>query len=300
MAGTGVRRAPARGLQRTPIRLTGAVAVIVMVVAGLPVVASGSSFASAPSPLTVTVTADPSSGGEVHPGDSISYTLSAVSPGPFPDGARVVDDLSGLLDHARVLSTDNELADAGLTLDQQAETMIWDVPAVTGQGTAGSPVTAAFRVTVVDTAPAGTQLITGAAPAGGTCGAGDPCGTILTVTRPPAAPPTPDPGGSPESSAPQTPTSVPETAHATDRGEPAADAHGGVHRGSRANQRRGAHDYHRGRTDADDRAGHHHRHGHRAPARDHGTGDGQPRVHADRAHQYRRRSHIGGERSGFK
>ena len=117
-----------------------------------------SSSASVPSLLSVTVTADPASGSEVHPGDSITYTLTAASPGPLPDGARVVDDLSGLLDNATVLSTADELADGGLTLDQQAKTMTWDVPASTVPGTAGSEATTSFRVTVADTAPDGARV----------------------------------------------------------------------------------------------------------------------------------------------
>jgi hypothetical protein len=100
--------------------VTEALAVVVLVAAGLPMWAGVASSASVPSLLSVTASADPASGSEVHPGDSITYTLTAASPEPLPDGARVIDDLSGLVDHANLLSTADELADSGLTLDLQA------------------------------------------------------------------------------------------------------------------------------------------------------------------------------------
>ena len=111
---------------------------VVLAVAGVPMSSGAAWSAPAVSPSSVTVTADPASGGEVGPGDSITYTLTAIAVEPVADGARVVADLSGVLDKATVLSTTGELADGGLTLDEHAATVTWDVPAMPTKAT-GAP-----------------------------------------------------------------------------------------------------------------------------------------------------------------
>ena len=56
-----------------------AVGVVVLAVAGVPMSSGAAWSAPAVSPSSVTVTADPASGGEVGPGDSITYTLTAIA-----------------------------------------------------------------------------------------------------------------------------------------------------------------------------------------------------------------------------
>ena len=212
MSGSLGRRARARAVLTVLRRTTSALAVVILVGAALPISAGASSASPADVP-SVTVTADPPSGSAVHPGDSITYTLSVVSPEPLQAGARVVADLSGLLDHANVLSTAGELADGALTLDPQARTLTWDVPAA-AEGADGSDATTSFRVAVADTATDGTQLITAAAAAGNTCAPETPCAATLTVTRPPDTSAALSATETPESQASEAPASLPERVEA--------------------------------------------------------------------------------------
>src|SRR6478735_7270332 len=161
-----------------------AVGVVVLVVAGVPMSAGAAWSAPSASLSSVTVTADPASGSEVDPGDSITYTLTATAVEPVADGARVVADLSGLLDEATVLSTPGELAAGGLTLDERAETVAWDVPALPAERGGALEASASFRVACADSAPDGAELTATAAAEGETCMAGGPCAVILTVRRP--------------------------------------------------------------------------------------------------------------------
>ena len=160
-------------------------------------------------PLRVSATANPASGGAVRAGDTVTYTLDAISEQAVPDGAQVIDDLSGVLEHASILSTAGELADRGLKLDSQGKTLTWKVPALSEPGTAGSTASTSFRVTVADKAPDGAELTTSAALAGDTCAKGSGCDTTLTVVNPSEATPTPSPSDTSQASTP--PSAIPGT-----------------------------------------------------------------------------------------
>jgi len=167
--------------------------------------------APASAPVTVTVTSNPASGGSVAPGATVTYTLSAQPLQPLPQGATVVDDLSGLLSHATIATPATQLASEGLALDPTAMTLTWTLPVVAASVTASAATPVQFQVTVAPDAPSGAALTTAASPQGGTCSAGDPCATTLTVT---------DPAGSTAASAPAGPPAGPPAPAAT----PAAPA----------------------------------------------------------------------------
>src|SRR5438874_2336694 len=67
---------------------------------------SRASSAPATAPLTVTATSNPVSGGAVRAGSTVTYTLTARPEAPLLSGAKVVDDLSGLLRYATVASSE--------------------------------------------------------------------------------------------------------------------------------------------------------------------------------------------------
>ena len=183
------------------------VVAVATVVAGLHAYAGVAAAAETQPTLRVTATAKPASGGSVHAGDTITYTLSATSEQPIADGQPVVDDLSGLLDHAGLVGTPDELAEHGLTLDPETEKLTWELP-----GTAvGSEASTSFRVAVAASAPDGAALTTSAAPPGDTCHAGDSCATRIVVSNPAADIPTPSPTTSPVDPTPPPPTSAPST-----------------------------------------------------------------------------------------
>src|SRR5262245_21294780 len=110
----------------------------VLIWAVLPVVAivgasltSIAQASSAPATtLTVAATSDPASGGAVDAGGTVTYTLTADSVAALPSGGIVVDDLSGLLGHVSVATTDADLAKRGITVDPKAKTLTWTVPAL--------------------------------------------------------------------------------------------------------------------------------------------------------------------------
>jgi hypothetical protein len=97
------------------------------VVSGLLVLVPASSSATTREPLAVTAAASPRSGGTVHPGSTVTYTLTARSLQPLPTAATVVDDLSGLLGNASIASGASELAKNGLALDAAHRTLTWTV-----------------------------------------------------------------------------------------------------------------------------------------------------------------------------
>ena len=229
----GHRGARNRRTTRVWVLLLAVACVMVGFAAGWPV--RGETAAASMSSLTVTADADPPSGSGVHPGDSVTYLLTATGADPVPTGALVVDDVSDLLDDATVTSTASELADAGLRLDEGAGTISWTVPPVGEPGSAGAEAHASFRVRVADTAPAGSVLVTTAALTADTCAAGDPCATALVVT----APDGPDLLAAAETSTPADPpvaadvaaSPADRTAESTDDTSPAAvttPAEGGV------------------------------------------------------------------------
>lgn len=176
--GSGPR--PFRGLNRRGVRLLGTITLLLGTTAGIVTVAT--SGASTREPVTVTVTASPASGSTVHPGTMITYRLHATSRQPLPAGTTVVDDLSGLLGHASIATTRAGLARHGLTLKRTTEKLTWTLPAL-GTARTGSAATASFRATVAADPPRGATLSTAAFPPGGTCSAGGPCATTLTVKR---------------------------------------------------------------------------------------------------------------------
>jgi hypothetical protein len=73
---------------------------------GLPATSS----ATGSEPLTVSAKASPASGTRVDPGATVSYSLDAQSHQALPQGATVVDDLSGLLGNATVTTSAAQLA----------------------------------------------------------------------------------------------------------------------------------------------------------------------------------------------
>jgi hypothetical protein len=145
---------------------------------------AATSSATAPQPLTVSATASPASGTTVDPGAVVTYTLNAKSQQPLPDGATVVDDLSGLLPNATVTTTPGDLAKQGLTLDTNTRQLNWTVPPLGAPGTASSTATTSFQATVAPAARGGARLATSAALQGSSCVAGGPCATTLTVADP--------------------------------------------------------------------------------------------------------------------
>jgi hypothetical protein len=162
------------------------VAVVAVIAASVTFV-SPASPASTDAPLTVTATSSPASGGTVDPGATVTYTLEATSLVAQPSGATVIDDLSGLLGHATVASTQAELTRQALAIDLRAKTLTWTVPERSGPGTANSVATATFQVVVSAAAPGGTKLTTAAAPQGDSCRAVGGCATTLTVAGAPPA-----------------------------------------------------------------------------------------------------------------
>src|SRR3954454_7220978 len=134
MSRSSAQRSFARPLRSRRGARSGSFATVVAVVCGGVVYAAVASSAATPSPVRVTATADPASGGEVRAGEIITYQLNATADQPVPDGIEVVDDLSGLLDSATILSTSSELASNRLTLDQKANRLTW---AVSGLSTPG-------------------------------------------------------------------------------------------------------------------------------------------------------------------
>src|SRR3954453_9533122 len=83
-------------------------AAVALVLGSLVGYSAGSSSAATTPGLSVTASANPPSGSTVRGGDTVTYTLTATSGQPLANGATVVDDLSGLLGNAHVLSTPDE------------------------------------------------------------------------------------------------------------------------------------------------------------------------------------------------
>jgi uncharacterized repeat protein (TIGR01451 family) len=207
---------------------------------GLLALVPNTSPATAGSPLTVSATAKPTSGGTVQPGDTITYILEARSAEPLSSSVTVVDDLSDLLTNAELTSSKQDLATQDLTLDAASKELTWTLPALGADGAPRS-TTASFTVRVAADAPADTKLITAAAPAGSRCAPGDLCATTLTVTAaakspspdPPSAPsktptpsadvPTPDPKPSKSDPTAAEPSPSVETSP-TSKGEPTTSA----------------------------------------------------------------------------
>jgi hypothetical protein len=161
------------------------VPVVAIVGASLTSIAQASS-APATVPLTVAATSNPASGGAVRAGTTVTYTLTATSQAALPSGAKVVDDLAGLLPTATISTTSADLAKQNLALNQKAKTLTWKVPALAAPGTPGSTAKTSFRVTVDPTTPGGAKLTTAAAPPGQSCAAADPCATTLRITAAPS------------------------------------------------------------------------------------------------------------------
>src|SRR5690349_9813407 len=81
------------------------IVMVVAVVGGLVTNSAAATSGTAAPAFTVTATANPASGSGVHPGETVTYTLKATNRQAEPNGATVVDDLSGLLGNANVAST---------------------------------------------------------------------------------------------------------------------------------------------------------------------------------------------------
>jgi hypothetical protein len=156
-------------------------------------------------------------------GTTVTYTLRAQTLQPLPQGATVVDDLSGLLGHATITTPATQLANEGLTLEPTTMTLTWTLPAVVTSVTASAVTTVQFQVAVAPDAPGGAALTTAASPQGGTCSAGDPCATTLTVADPtgstgattPAAPPAGPPAPVATPASPDSPASTVSTTTTT-------------------------------------------------------------------------------------
>ncbi|MBO0810001.1 MAG: hypothetical protein J2P32_17025, partial [Actinobacteria bacterium] len=99
----------------------------------------------------------------------------------------MIDNLSGLLGHASVAISRAGLAKRGLTLNVRAKRLTWKVPAPGTPGGSDNQATASFRAQVSAAVAQGTKLTTAASPQGGTCSAGQPCATTLTVADAPSA-----------------------------------------------------------------------------------------------------------------
>src|SRR5262245_11499965 len=125
------RRRPSRS---TPCAMLGTLAALTTLIGGSLMGPPAPSSAAPAPPVTVTATANPRSGGTVAPGATVTYTLEASSRQPQPQGATVIDDLSGLLDHATVATPPVALAQRGLDLDTKAERLTWTLPALGGAG----------------------------------------------------------------------------------------------------------------------------------------------------------------------
>ena len=156
----------------------------------------------------------------VRPGATVTYTLKANIRQPLTSGAVVVDDLAGLLGVAKVTTSKADLAKHGLTLNMSTNELIWMVPTLKVTGSADGEATTSFEATVTTHARPGARLTTAASPRGGTCSAGEPCATTLTVTASPtptSTSPTPTPTSPPRragstSATPNTSTTGPSTA----------------------------------------------------------------------------------------
>jgi hypothetical protein len=166
-----------------------------------------SSSATTPRGVEVTVTASPASGGTVTAGSTITYRLHVESGQPLPAGLTVVDDLGGLLGHARISTPDDRLAEDGLRLSADAKQLTWSV--ADGAGPDSAVADASFDATVAPDAPGGARLTTAAAPQGETCSDGDPCATSLTVQADSSASPDPSTNPTPTDTASPTPGSTP-------------------------------------------------------------------------------------------
>src|SRR5262245_47387609 len=178
------RRRPSRS---TPSALLGVLVAVAAVVSGSLAGLPAPSSAATPPPIAVSATSDPPSGGTVAPGATVTYTLEARNQQPPPPGSTVVDDLSGLLDHATVVTRPEDLEQRGLALDAKAERLIWTPSGLGGPGTPSGGAKASFEVAVAADAPGGAELTTAAFPEGESCSAGDPCATSLTVAGDPPA-----------------------------------------------------------------------------------------------------------------
>jgi len=118
-------------------------------------------------------------GSTVDPGTEITYVLQVTNVGGGAEGdvVTVVDDLSGLLGHASVTSTPDQLQAAGLALDTDEGVLTWTPSSAIGHG---QYATTTFQVTVDDDVTGKQPLTTAAAPRGETCDVTD-CATALTV-----------------------------------------------------------------------------------------------------------------------
>src|SRR5262245_5260511 len=140
--------------------------------------------------LTVKATSNPASGSAVDAGATVTYTLTATSLEALPSGGTIIDDLSGLLGHATVASSEADLAKQSIAVDPNANTLTWATPVLGAPGTQTSVATASFQVVVDGSAAGGTKLTTAAAAKGITCNSSDGCATALTVAGAPAPPAT--------------------------------------------------------------------------------------------------------------
>ena len=223
MAALSKRRHRARRNERT--RAIAFLAAVCILVFGMLAALPAGLAASTAAPVIVTATSSPASGGKVDPGASVTYTLNAQPQQPLPQGATVVDDLSGLLSHGSVTTSGTDLAHQGLILDPRAMTLTWTLPASNALNAASTPDKISFEASVAADVPAGTPLTTAATLQGGTCSPGDPCATSLTVADPPSSTTNTTPTGPPEgpsqpaatstTTTSTTPTTTPKTAPIT-------------------------------------------------------------------------------------
>lgn len=123
-----------------------------------------------PSVWTLGLASDPASG-EVAPGQTIAYTLTAANTGQVAlTGATATVDVAGLLDDAAI---DPATLPAGLALT--GSTLTWTVP----DTATGATATVAFQAVVSATSSGGTLTATAAAGAlGASCAA---CASTLTT-----------------------------------------------------------------------------------------------------------------------
>jgi uncharacterized repeat protein (TIGR01451 family)/fimbrial isopeptide formation D2 family protein len=116
-------------------------------------------------------TSNPASGGQVLPGDTISYTLTVTNTGPATlTGARVSDDVSALVDDATLGTLPGGLTRSG-------DSLTWAVPDVA----AGASVSVTYTATV-KAGTRGATLANTAAPAS----AGGSCTSCSTVSATPS------------------------------------------------------------------------------------------------------------------
>ena len=179
---------------------------------------AASSAADLPA-LSITTTSNAASGGAVHAGQTITFTVTASSPKPLATDATIIIDLSGLLGNASVAETPAELTTSGLALDPAKKTLTWAEPASSISPSVGAHTS--FRATVTADVSDGTVLTTAAFAEGDSCAAGDPCATTLTVVQPSPTPSSPAPvspapvSPAPVSPAPVSPAPVSQTPPAT-------------------------------------------------------------------------------------